>query len=135
MMGIRYPALLAGWGAIARLFPWFGAVIAVLPALLIGIGISSTVGLLATLYTIAVLLTLKLVIEQRFFLRSKYSALLIVLFVIDLAETFGFLGFVLAPPLAVAVQIRLQHLYPFTSSSFSTEMSGQMLDIEERLLQ
>jgi len=135
MLGIRYPTLLAGWAAIARLIPWFGALIAVLPALLIGIGVSSTVGLLATLYTIAILLTLELVIEPRFFLRSKYSSLLIVLFVIALAETFGFIGVVLAPPLAVAVQILFQHLYPFTTPSFSTEMLEQVMDIKERLLQ
>jgi len=135
IMGIRYPTLLAGWGAIARLIPWFGALIAVLPALLIGIGASSTVGILATLYTIAILLTLKLVIEPRFFLRSKYSALLIVLFVIGLAETFGFIGVILAPPLAVAVQILFRHLYPLTAPTFSTEMSEQITDIKERLLQ
>jgi putative permease len=135
MMGIRYPTLLAGWGAIARLIPWFGAVIAVLPALVIGIGVSSSVGLLATVYTIAVLLILKLVIEPRFFLRSKYSPLLIVLFVIALAEAFGFIGVVLAPPLAVAVQILFQHLYQFPSPAFSSEVTEQVTDIKERLLQ
>jgi len=135
MLGIRYPALLAGWGAIARLIPWFGAVIAVFPALLIGIGVSSTVGLLATVYTIAVLLILKLVIEPRLFLRSRYSSLLIVLFVIALADTFGFIGVVLAPPLAVAVQILFQHLYQFPVPTFSSEMAEQVLDIKERLLQ
>jgi predicted PurR-regulated permease PerM len=134
MMGIRYPTLLAGWGAIARLIPWFGALIAVLPALLIGTGVSSTVGLLATIYTIAVLLILKLVIEPRFFLRSKYSSLLIVLFVIALAETFGFVGVVLAPPLAVAVQILFRHLYQFPAPTFSAEMTEQVTDIKERLL-
>jgi predicted PurR-regulated permease PerM len=135
MVGIRYPTLLAGWGAIARLIPWFGALIAVLPALLIGTGVSSTVGLLATIYTIAVLLILKLVIEPRFFLRSKYSSLLIVLFVIALAEAFGFIGVVLAPPLAVAVQILFQHLYQFPSPTFSSEMTEHVVDIKERLLQ
>jgi predicted PurR-regulated permease PerM len=134
-LGIRYPTLLAAWGAIARLIPWFGAVIAVLPALLIGTGVSFTVGLLATVYTIAVLLILKLFIEPRFFLRSRYSSLLIVLFVIALAEAFGFIGVVLAPPLAVAVQILFQHLYPLAAPTFSSEMSEQVWDIKERLLQ
>jgi len=134
MLGIRYPTLLAGWGAIARLIPWFGSLIAVLPALLIGIGVSSTVGVLATLYTIAILLILKLVIEPRFFLRSRYSSLLIVLFVIALAETFGFTGVILAPPLAVAVQILFQHLYPIATPTFSSETADQVGDIKERLL-
>ena len=134
MLGIRYPALLASWGAVARLIPWFGSLIAILPALLIGIGVSSTVGVLATLYTIAILLILKLVIEPRFFLRSRYSSLLIVLFVIALAETLGFIGVILAPPLAVAVQILFQHLYPMATPTFSSETADQVGDIEERLL-
>jgi predicted PurR-regulated permease PerM len=135
VLGIRYPVLLALWGAIVRLIPWFGALIAVLPALFLGIGISSTVGLLATIYTIGILLTLKLIIEPRFFPRHKYSSLLIVLFVIALAETFGFIGVVLALPLAVAVQILFQHLYSFVTPTFSTEASEQVSDIRKRLFE
>ena len=135
MLGIRYPILLALWGAIVRLIPWFGAIIAILPALVLGIGISSTVGILATLYTIAIMMILSLVIEPRFFPRHKYSGLLIVLFVIAMAETFGFIGVVLAPPLAVAVQILFQHLYPFALPAFSTEAAAQVGDIRKRLFE
>jgi predicted PurR-regulated permease PerM len=135
VLGIRYPILLALWGAIVRLIPWFGAIIAVLPPLFIGIGISSTVGILATLYTIGIMLILSLVIEPRFFPRYKYSGLLIVLAVIAMAETFGFIGVVLAPPLAVALQILFQHLYPFAMPAFSTETSQQVADIRKRLLE
>jgi predicted PurR-regulated permease PerM len=133
MLGIRYPILLALWGAIVRLIPWFGAVIAMLPVLLIGIGVSAAVGIMATVYTIGVLLTLKFGIEPRFFPRHKYSALLIVLFVIALAETFGFIGVVLAPPLAVAVQILFQHLYPLPEFTAS-EASAQVAEMRTRLL-
>ena len=135
LLGIRYPIILALWGAIARLIPWFGALIAVLPALIIGIGISSTVGVLATLYTLGILLTLWLIIEPRFFPRYKYSSLLIVLFVIALAESFGFIGVILAPPLAVAVQIAFRHLYAFATPAFSTETSAQVGDIRKRLFE
>lgn len=135
MLGIRYPILLALWGAIARLIPWFGSLIAVLPALIIGIGVSSTLGILATIYTIGVLLTLNLIIEPRFFPRHKYSSLLIVLFVIALAQAFGFIGVVLAPPLAVAIQILFQHLYTIATPAFSTEMSEQVISIRKRLFE
>jgi len=135
VLGIRYPVLLALWGAIVRLIPWFGALIAVLPALLLGIGISSSIGILATLYTVGILLTLKLIIEPRFFPRSKYSSLLIVLFVIALAQAFGFIGVILAPPLAVAVQILFQHLYPFATPTVPVEITDQVTSIKERLLQ
>jgi predicted PurR-regulated permease PerM len=132
VLGIRYPILLALWGAIVRLIPWFGSLIAVFPALLIGIGVSSTVGVLATLYTMGVLLALTFVIEPRFFPRYKYSSLLIVLFVIALAETIGFIGVVLAPPLAVAVQILFQHLYPLPELTVN-EVSEEVADIRTRL--
>jgi predicted PurR-regulated permease PerM len=135
VLGIRYPVLLALWGAVVRLIPWFGAVIAVIPALLLGIGISSLVGILAMLYTVGILLSLKLIIEPRFFPRHKYSSLLIVLFVIALAQAFGFMGVVLAPPLAVAVQILFQHLYPFATPTVPPEISEQTTSIKERLLQ
>ncbi len=134
MLGIRYPVLLALWGAIVRLIPWFGAVIAALPVLLIGLAMSSTMGILAALYTIGILLILNLVIEPRFFPRYKYSASLIVLFVIALGETIGFIGIILAPPLAVAVQILFQHLYPLPELTAS-EVSEQVTDIRRRLLE
>lgn len=134
-LGIRYPTLLALWGAIARLIPWFGALIAVIPALFIAIGSSPALGLVATLSTIAVLFLLKEVIEPRVFHRHKYSALLIVLFVIGLAEAFGFIGVILAPPFAVAVQILFRQLYPFPASMFSVEISEKVASIRTRLLQ
>lgn len=135
VLGIRYPILLALWGAVARLIPWFGALIAVLPPLIIGIGVSSTVGVMATVYTVGILLTLSLIIEPRFFPRHKYSALLIVLFVIALAEAFGFIGVVLAPPLAVSVQIAFQHLHSFAMPAFSTEVLEQVGGIRRRLFE
>lgn len=134
ILGIRYPTLLALWGGTVRLIPWFGALIAVLPALFIAIGSSPTLGLVATISTIAVLFLLKEVIEPRVFHRHKYSSLLIVLFVIGLAGAFGFIGVILAPPFAVAVQILFQQLYPFPSSMFSQEISEKVTNIRTRLL-
>jgi len=134
-LGIRYPTLLALWGAVARLIPWFGALIAVLPALFIAIGSSPALGLVAAISTIAVLFLLKEVIEPRVFHRHKYSSLLVVLFVIGLAQAFGFIGVILAPPFAVAVQILFQQLYPFPSSMFSQEVAEKVTIIRTRLLQ
>jgi predicted PurR-regulated permease PerM len=132
-MGIRYPILLALWVAIVRLIPWFGALIAAIPAVFIGIGTSSVLGLLAALYTIFILLFAKLVIEPRFFRRRRYSALLIVLFVIVMAGAFGFIGMVLAPPLAVALQILFEQLYPFPEPRYSLEALEKAREIRKRL--
>jgi putative permease len=135
VLGIRFPVLLAIWGAIVRLIPWLGALIAVLPALLLGIGTSTILGILATIYTIGILLALILIVEPRFFPRYKYSSLLTVLFVVALAESFGFIGVVLAPLLAVAVQILFQNLYPAVVPTFPIEISQQAISINKRLLE
>ena len=132
-MGIRYAVLLALWVAVVRLIPWFGALIAVIPALIIGIGTSSILGLVAALYTIFLLLVAKLVVEPRFFRRERYSALLIVLFVIAMAGAFGFIGMVLAPPLAVAIQILFEQLYPFPEQRYSPDAMEKAREIRKRL--
>jgi predicted PurR-regulated permease PerM len=133
-LDIRYPTLLALWGAVVRLIPWFGALIAVLPALLVAISSSPILGFIAAISTIVVLFLLKEVIEPRVFHRHKYSSLLIVLCVIALAEAFGFIGVILAPPLAVAVQIMFRELYPLPTSMFSQEVSDRVSTIRTRLL-
>ena len=132
-MGIRYPVLLALWVAVVRLIPWFGALIAAIPAVLIGIGTSSTLGVVAALYTIFLLLFAKLIIEPRFFRRQRYSALLIILFVIAMAGAFGFIGMVLAPPLAVAIQILFEQLYPFPEQRYSLEAVEKAREFRKRL--
>jgi predicted PurR-regulated permease PerM len=122
MIGLRYPALLGLWGAVSRLIPWFGILLAVIPLLFFGGNFLSINGLLAILFAMVVLLLLKNFIEPRLNQGSKNS-LLIVLFVIILAEAFGFIGILLAPPLAVAVQIILRELYPLLAQKrYSLEL-------------
>ena len=133
LMGVRYPVFFTLWGAIARLIPWFGVMTAILPLLLVEMVNSPLVGLSATIYTIGVLLLLNLVIEPRFFHRQRYSLLLIVIFVIILAELFGVTGVILAPLLAVTVQILFQQLYPISSQRFSREALEKVIELRKRL--
>ena len=74
-----------------------------------------------------------LVVEPRFFRRERYSALLIVLFVIAMAGAFGFIGMVLAPPLAVAIQILFEQLYPFPEQRYSPDAMEKAREIRKRL--
>lgn len=133
LMGLRYPVLFTLWGAIARLIPWFGVAIATLPLFLIEMGSSPLLGFLATAYTIGVLLLLKMVIEPRFFHRQRYSSLLIVIFVVILAESFGVIGVMLAPLLAVTLQILFQQLYPMSRGRFSPELLEKAMELRKRL--
>ncbi len=132
-LGIRYPVLLALWAALARPIPWLGALIAVIFPLIVGMSISPALGLAAAMYTIGVLLLLRLVFEPRFFRGQRYSPLLIILFVIALAQLLGIIGVVLAPPLAVTVQILFQQLYPLPPRSFSQEMLEKAMNLKNRL--
>lgn len=134
-MGVRYYVLLALWAGLARPIPWFGALIAVIFPFIVGMSISPALGLAAAMFTIGVLLLLRLVFEPRFFRGQRYSPLLIILFVIALAELFGVMGVLLAPPLAVAVQILFQQLYPLPPRSFSQEMLEKAVELKNRLVE
>lgn len=131
LIGIQYPALLALWGAIVRLIPWFGILIAITPLFFLSSTLSfSTV--LTVLFTIAVLLILKKVIESKFLNQHRNNPLLMAMFVIILAEAFGVIGVLLAPPLAVAVQILLKELYPFFPQRYSDELR-EAFELKKRL--
>lgn len=133
LMGLRYPAIFTLWGAIARLIPWFGVLIAALPVLLIELGNSPLLGFLASMYTIGILLLLKMAVEPRYFPRQRYNSLLIVLFVVILAEAIGVIGVMLAPLLAVTVQTLFQQLYPLPQRRFSPEVLEKVLKLRKRL--
>lgn len=104
-MGIRYPALLALFAALAWFIPWLGAVLAVVPVALSGLSQSLGLGIFATAYAIGVLFFLEFFIEPRFVRRRQYSSLLTILLIIAMIEPFGLLGIIVAPPLAAAIQL------------------------------
>jgi uncharacterized membrane protein YbaN (DUF454 family) len=54
------------------------------------------------------------------------------LFVIVLAQAFGVIGVLLAPPLATAVQILLQELYPLFARRYSNELR-EVFELRRRL--
>ncbi len=132
LLGLRYPVLLAVWVAIVRLIPWFGVLIAVLPLFFFGAGSVPFSSVIAILLTALVLLGLRAVVETKITDHRRNHSLLIVLFVILLAQAFGFMGVLLAPPLAVAVQILLGELYPLFTRRYSQELH-EAFELKKRL--
>jgi predicted PurR-regulated permease PerM len=110
VLGLDYPILLALIGAIAWIIPIVGVIFALGLVLLATVPADLETALLAGGYTLTVLLLLELAVEPRFFNRRRYSSILIVLAMIPLADTFGVVGLILAPPLAAAIQIFLSTL-------------------------
>lgn len=106
LIGLKYPVLLAAFGAVGWLLVWFGGVIAVIPALLAGLSISPGMGLLAALFTIAVLSFLEFVVEPRLFSkRQRVSSLLVVILVLIMVKQYGIIGLIAAPVMAAVIQI------------------------------
>ena len=128
-LGSPYPALLAFAGAVALLIPVAGATLAVLPPLLLGLLTSVPLSLMTAVYTLVIIGALKWWIEPRFFERKQANPMLILLFLIALADAYGLLGIVVAPPLATACQILWNRL---VSQRAASEASSKVSDLKER---
>jgi predicted PurR-regulated permease PerM len=139
-MGLPYATLLALFGALAWLIPYFGGLFAIIPPLLVGLGVSVPMGVIATLYTGIILAIMEIFIEPRFFTRRRFSSVVLVLVMLALADVFGLIGFVLAPLVAAAIQISLRHLaQPPAAAAVvrrdSSETSKEITALQERLAQ
>jgi predicted PurR-regulated permease PerM len=120
VLGLRYPVALALIGAIGWLIPWVGILLAVIPALWVGLSSSLALGLVAAAFTIGVLCFLEFVVEPRLFNRRRFSSLLVVIAVLVLVDEYGLIGILLAPPLAAAIQILAGQLMRPTPTAKTT---------------
>jgi predicted PurR-regulated permease PerM len=104
-IGSPYPTLLALAGAVALLIPVAGATLAVMLPLFLGLLTGGPLSLFAAVYTLFVVAALKLWIEPRFYHRKQGNPMLTVVLLVALAEAYGLLGIVVAPPISAACQI------------------------------
>ena len=111
LMGLYYPILLAILAAVAWLIPLAGVVLIAVPVFFVGLNISLPLALGALLYTIVIILFLEVAVEPRLFDRRRYSTFLLLLAMICLVDAFGFVGFIIAPPLAAAVQVLARQIF------------------------
>ena len=128
-LGSPYPALLAFAGAVALLIPVAGATLAVLPPLLLGLLTGVPLSLMTAVYTIIIIGTLKWWIEPHFFERKQINPILTLLFLIALADAYGLLGIVVAPPMSAACQILWSRL---VSHRVASKASARVSDLKER---
>jgi predicted PurR-regulated permease PerM len=125
LMGLDYPVLLAFLGALAWLIPWFGAVLAIIPPFLAGLSGSVALGILAVLYTLAVLVIQEFIIEPRIFRRHTYSFVVLVLVALALVDVFGLLGLILAPLVSATLQIIFKYLVLSPKAAASSRLSNK----------
>ena len=135
LMGLSYPVLFALAGSLLLLVPWLGAVLAVVLPALSGLESDPWLGFAAGFFTLVVLLAMEFVVEPRFFDRSRYSSLLIVLTMVILAEAFGLVGIILAPVLAIALQILATSLATIQPVRENVNPAGELAALQTRLEQ
>ena len=105
LLGSPYPVLLAVIGAIAWLIPFIGAPLAVILPLILGLLTSWQFSLYTALYTLIVLIVLELWVEPHLFRRRWDNPILTLVLLLVMADAFGFLGILLAPPVSAVCQI------------------------------
>lgn len=110
LLGTPYPILGGIVAAIAWLIPLAGAALIILFVLAQGYTISLGLGVAAAIYALLVLCFLEFVVEPRFYDRSRYSSLLVILLMWPMASLLGLPGLILAPTFAAALQILLRQL-------------------------
>lgn len=133
LMGLKFPVLIALIGALLWLIPWLGAGLAMVLPLLAGLSSGTVLAIAAPLYTIVVLGFLELVVEPRLFTRRHYSSLLVVILMVAMAQAYGVLGLLLAPPLAAAIQTIFSTLTRSTPPISQQDLAIQLNSLRERL--
>lgn len=129
LLGSPYPALLGLTGALACLIPVVGISLAVIPVLLVGLLTGFQLSLSTVLYTLAVLIALGIWVKPRLFNRKYDNPILTVVLMMALADAFGVIGIIVAPPLSVICQILW---YSFVSRRVVAGASAQVSDLKVR---
>ncbi|MCB9078853.1 MAG: AI-2E family transporter [Anaerolineaceae bacterium] len=133
LIGLQYPTLLALIGAVVWLIPLMGVLLALIPVIILGVISGLWVGLTAGLYTMLVFWLLEYVIEPRFFDRRRFSSLLLVLVMLALVDAFGLAGLLLAPPLAVTIQITFTWLIQKRIPAMTGKTIPELVDLQDRV--
>lgn len=101
LLGSPYPALLALIGALACLIPVVGTAMALISVLLVGLLSSVQLSIFTALYTLIILIALAIWVKPRLFSHKWDNPLLTLVLLIALADAFGLVGIIIAPPFSV----------------------------------
>jgi putative permease len=133
LLGSPYPALLALTGALASLIPVVGAALVVIPVLLVGLLTSVQLSMNTTLYALVFLIALGVWVKPRLFKRRWNNPILTVVLLVALADTFGLVGIIVAPPVSVVCQILWSHLVSRRAVSGAAAQISDLQDRQARL--
>ncbi len=129
LLGSPFPMLLALIGALAWLIPLVGAGLALILPLLMGLLTGVQLSLFTVFYTLVVLIALQVWVEPRLFRHKSYNPILTLVILLALADAFGLLGILVAPPLSAVCQILWNLL---VSNRLTSKAAAQISDLKER---
>ncbi len=111
LMGLNYPFLIATVAAISWFIPLLGGAIGLLFVVTLSLfnGIWLTVA--ASLYTIIIFVVMEYVLEPRIYRRDHYSSILVILTMLAMLYALGLLGLLIAPPIALVIQVIMDELF------------------------
>lgn len=130
IIGLPYPMLLAVIGSFAATIPFIGAAIAVIIPLVLGLLAGMQFTPAVVFYTIVVMIALGLWLKPRLFYRRRDSPMLTLLLLVALADAFGLIGIIVAPPLALIIQIIWNQMI---SQRVVGAENVQVLDFKQRI--
>jgi putative permease len=129
LLGSPYPTVLALIGALAWLIPVAGAALAVILPLLIGLLTSVELSLFTAVFTLVVLIALQVWVEPRLFRRKWDNPILTLVILLAMADAFGLLGVLVAPPLSAVCQVLWNLL---VTNRLASGAAAQVSDLKER---
>ena len=132
-LGSPYPVLLALAGALTCLIPVVGAILVVIPPLLVGLLTGVQLSVVTVLYTFVVLVVLGVWVKPRLFNRMWDNPILTLIILIALANTFGLLGIIIAPPISAVCQILWSLLVSHRLASGAAAHVSDLIERQEHV--
>lgn len=135
LLGLAYPVLFGLLGAVAWFIPILGFLLALIPVTIAALISGQLTTWIAIGFTVLLLLLLEGVMEPRVFNRGRFSGLFLILMLIVFVEQLGIAGLLIAPPIAVALQILFDRLMRERAALSTTEeksltaLRGQLAEL------
>jgi predicted PurR-regulated permease PerM len=131
LLGSPYPALMAMIGALSWLVPVVGAALAVVLPWILALLTGAELSVVTVLYTVLVLIALQVWVEPRLFKLKWDNPILTFVILLVMANAFGLLGIIAAPPLSVVCLILWNLL---VRERMTPDTAAQVVDLRERQL-
>ena len=129
VIGSPYPVLVSLVGTLTCLIPVIGTPLAIFPPLVMGLLTNWQLSLYMVLYTLIVLVALRIWIRPRLFNRRWDNPILTLVILIAMANAFGLLGIIIAPPISAICQILWNRLVSHRRASGA---AAQISDLKKR---